>query len=39
MAYPTELYIRTTRLLMTMEQSLQEQQNYSKAVIFTRSLG
>lgn len=33
-----ELYIRTTRLLMTMEKAL-EQQNYPRAVIFTRSLG
>ncbi|KAK1140449.1 hypothetical protein N8T08_010395 [Aspergillus melleus] len=34
-----ELHIRTTRLLLTMEQSLKEQQNYSKAVIFTRGVG
>ncbi|KAH8424660.1 F-box protein [Aspergillus melleus] len=34
-----ELHIRTTRLLLTMEQSLEEQQNYSKAVIFTRGIG
>ncbi|KAI9045819.1 F-box protein [Aspergillus affinis] len=34
-----ELHIRTTRLLLTMEQSLEEQQNYSKAVIFTRGVG
>jgi hypothetical protein len=37
--FPAELHIRTTRLLMTMEQSLQEEQNYTKAMIFTRSLG
>ncbi|KAL5361074.1 hypothetical protein BJX96DRAFT_151362 [Aspergillus floccosus] len=37
--YIDELHIRTTRLLMTMEQSLQEEQNYTKAMIFTRSLG
>ncbi|KAL4742333.1 hypothetical protein BDV11DRAFT_181071 [Aspergillus similis] len=30
-----ELHIRTTRLLLTVEQSLQEQQSYPKAVIFT----
>ncbi|KAL4897942.1 hypothetical protein BDV59DRAFT_168945 [Aspergillus ambiguus] len=35
--YIDELHIRTTRLLMTMEQSLQEQQNYTKAMVFTRS--
>ncbi|KAL4820096.1 hypothetical protein BDW67DRAFT_181182 [Aspergillus spinulosporus] len=30
-----ELHIRTTRLLLTVEKSLQEQQSYPKAVIFT----
>ncbi|KAL3439506.1 hypothetical protein BDV09DRAFT_157550 [Aspergillus tetrazonus] len=30
-----ELHIRTTRLLLTVEQSLQEQQSYPKAVVFT----
>ncbi|KAJ9283800.1 hypothetical protein DTO021C3_8627 [Paecilomyces variotii] len=29
-----ELYIRTTRLLMTLEESLQEEQNCSKAIVF-----
>ncbi|KAL2872667.1 F-box protein [Aspergillus lucknowensis] len=32
-----ELLVRTTRLLLTVEQSLREQQNYSKAVVFTRT--
>ncbi|KAL5051590.1 hypothetical protein BDW71DRAFT_56442 [Aspergillus fruticulosus] len=30
-----ELHIRTTRLLLTVEQSLHEQQSYPKAVVFT----
>ncbi|PLB34176.1 F-box protein [Aspergillus candidus] len=34
-----ELHVRTTRLLTTMEKSLEEQQNHSKAMIFTPSLG
>ncbi|KAL4789935.1 hypothetical protein BDV19DRAFT_351390 [Aspergillus venezuelensis] len=30
-----ELHVRTNRLLLTVEQSLREQQNYPKAVVFT----
>ncbi|KAL4968611.1 F-box protein [Aspergillus stella-maris] len=30
-----ELHVRTTRLLLTVEQSLREQQSYPKAVVFT----
>ncbi|PLB47927.1 hypothetical protein P170DRAFT_476580 [Aspergillus steynii IBT 23096] len=33
-----ELHVRTTRLLLTMEKSQKEQQNYSQAVIFTRGI-
>lgn len=33
-----ELYVRTTRLLLTMEQSSEEQQNYNKVVILTRGM-
>ncbi|RAL17666.1 F-box protein [Aspergillus homomorphus CBS 101889] len=33
-----ELHIRTTCLLMTVEKSQEEQKNYPKAVIFTRSV-
>lgn len=33
-----ELHIRTTSVLLTLEQSLQEQQNNQQAVIFTHSL-
>ncbi|KAI9374038.1 hypothetical protein BJX61DRAFT_551825 [Aspergillus egyptiacus] len=34
-----ELHVRTTRLLLAVEQSVQEQENYSKAVVFTTSMG
>ncbi|KAF4266982.1 hypothetical protein CNMCM8812_002448 [Aspergillus fumigatus] len=35
--YPTaELHIRTTRLLLAVEQSQQDQRDYTRAVIFTR---
>lgn len=33
-----ELHIRTTRLLLTTEQSIQEQKNQTKAVIFGAQL-
>jgi hypothetical protein len=35
----TELLVRTTRLLLTVEQSLQEQQHYPNAVVFGRAFG
>ncbi|KAL2832899.1 hypothetical protein BDW59DRAFT_138866 [Aspergillus cavernicola] len=34
-----ELHVRTTRLLLTVEQSLEEQQSSPNAVIFTTSMG
>ncbi|KAJ0415630.1 hypothetical protein BJY00DRAFT_254904 [Aspergillus carlsbadensis] len=35
----TELLVRTTRLLLTVEKSLQEQQHYPNAVVFGRAFG
>ncbi|KKK20425.1 hypothetical protein AOCH_004871 [Aspergillus ochraceoroseus] len=37
--YIDELHVRTTRLLLTLEKALQDEQNYPKAVVFTRQMG